>query len=72
MRVVVLVTDQDALASPPHAIFVIMFLQPLKPREDRRVFFWLRLLGPECVVGQRVESNGRRLVGGERRRKNRA
>lgn len=59
---VVLVADQDALASPPHAMFLVVFLQSLQPRKYGRVFLWLAILGPKCVVAERIQADGLRLV----------
>ena len=68
VRVVVLVADEDALAGAPHAVRVVMLLQPLQPRDHRRVLLGLRLLDAERVVGQRVQADGFRLVRVERER----
>jgi hypothetical protein len=48
--VVVLMADEHALAGAPHAVRVIVLLQPPQPRRDGRIFFRLRLLGAESVV----------------------
>ena len=54
MRVVVLVTDQYALTCPPHAVLVVMLLEPLQSREHGGIFFWLAILGAKGVVAERV------------------
>lgn len=63
MRVIMLMTNQDALTRPPHAMLLIMFLQALQTRQHRGVFFWLSLLRAEGVVGERVQSDSLGLVG---------
>lgn len=65
MRMIMLMTDQDALTRTAHAMLFVMLLEPLEPREHRRVFFGLVLLGPEGVVAERIESDRARLVGGK-------
>ena len=62
VRVVVLVADEDALAGPSHSVLVIVLLEPLQSCEDRWVFFWLRLLGAERVVAQRIKAYSLGLV----------
>ena len=56
MWVVVLVADQDALARPPHAAHLVVFLQPLQPCKHRWVLFWLSILSAECVIAERVQA----------------
>lgn len=59
---VVLVADEDALAGAPHAVDIVMLFEALETREDGGVFFWLRLLGAECVIGEGEESDCLGLV----------
>lgn len=54
MRVVVLVTHEDALAGPPHAMVLIVLLQALQPSLHRWILLRLCLFRAECVVGQRI------------------
>jgi len=62
MWVVVLVADQDAFASPSHAMLRVVFFQSLQSRKDRRVLFWLAIFGSECVVAQGEQANRLGLV----------
>lgn len=62
MWVVVLVTDQNALACSTHAMLVVVLFQPLQTREHRGVFFRLVLFGAEGVIAEREEADGERLV----------
>lgn len=50
MRMVVLVADQNGLASPPHTMLVIVLLQPAQTIFHRWILLWLRLFCAECVV----------------------
>lgn len=61
-----LMAHQHALTGTPHAILVIVVLQSLQSRLHGGVLLGLRLLCPEGVVGQRVESDRRWLLGIER------
>ena len=61
-----LVADQYALAGLAHAMFHVMFFQPLQTGEHQRVFFRLVLFGTEDVVAQREEAGSWRLIGVER------
>lgn len=71
VRVVVLVADENALAGPSHAVFIVVLLEPPEPRDNGGVLLRLRLFDAKCVVGQGVEANGLGLVGFERKRMNR-
>lgn len=62
MRVVVLMADQDAFTGTAHTMLCVVFFEPLQARQHRGVFFWLAILGAECVVAQRIELNGLGLV----------
>lgn len=62
VRVVVLVADQDAFASPSHAMLRVVFFQSLQSRKDRRILFWLAIFGSECVVAQGEQANRLGLV----------
>ncbi len=57
VRMVVLVTDEDALAGSSHAMLDIVLFEALEACENGRVFFRLRFLGAECVVRERVEAD---------------
>lgn len=57
VRVVVLVADEDALASAAHAMLVVVLLEALKSGDNTGVLLRLGLLDAECVVGQWVESD---------------
>ena len=59
---VVLVADQDTLASAAHAMFFVVFLQSLQTRQHRRILFWLLLFGAKGVIAERKEADGRRLI----------
>jgi hypothetical protein len=59
---VVLVTDQYALACTAHAMLLIVFLQSLQPRKHRRIFFGLSIFGAECIIAKRVKADRLRLV----------
>ena len=59
---VVLVADQDALASSAHAMLGIVFFQALQARKNRRVLFWLAIFCPKRVVAQREQANRLGLV----------
>ena len=50
VRVVVLVADQDAFASPSHAMLRVVLFQPLEPGKNGRILFGLAILGAKCVV----------------------
>jgi len=56
VRVVVLVTDQNSLTRPAHAMLLVVFLEALQARKHRRILFWLTVLGTECIVAERVEA----------------
>ena len=60
--VVVLVTDQDALAGSAHAMFFVVLFQSLETRVHRRIFFRLVLFGAKGVVAEREKADGWRLV----------
>lgn len=62
---IMLMADQDPLARAPHAMLLVMLLQPLQPRQHRRVLFGLVLFGAEGVVAERVEPDRGGLVCGE-------
>ena len=65
MRMIMLMANQHALTRAPHAIRLVMFLQPFQAREHAGIFLGLRLLGAERVVGQRVQADCLGLFGGE-------
>ena len=48
---------EDAFASSPHAVFIVMFFQALQASEDGWIFFWLSLFCAESVVAQRIQSD---------------
>lgn len=50
--------DEDALACPSHAMFLVVLFKSLQAREYGGVFFWLTIFCAECVVAQRVEAYG--------------
>lgn len=54
VRMVMLMADQYSFARPSHAMQLVVLLQPLQSRNDRRVFFRLIFLGAEGVVAQWV------------------
>ena len=54
MRMVMLMTHENALARASHPILIVVFLQTLETRQARRVLLSLRFLGAECVVGKGV------------------
>jgi hypothetical protein len=60
--VIVFVADQDAFASPSHAVFRVVLFEALQSRKDRGVFFWLAIFCAERVVAQRVQANRLGLV----------
>lgn len=66
MRMIMLVAHQHALAGASHAMRVVVFFQALQPRQHRRVFLWLVLLGAKGVVRERVQADGLGLFGVER------
>lgn len=45
---------------------VVVLLQSLQTRKDRRIFFWLVFFGAEGVVAEREEADGARLICVER------
>ena len=59
---IVFMADQDSLAGSTHAMFLVVLFQSLQTREHRGILLWLVLFGPEGVVAERVEADGRRLV----------
>ena len=59
---IVLVADQDTLASTAHAMFFVVLFQSLQTRQHRRVLFWLLLFGAKGVIAEREEADGRWLV----------
>ena len=58
MREAVLVHQQHAVHAPPHPVLVVLVPHPLEPRRHAGVLLKQRVLGAECVVGQRVEVHG--------------
>ena len=44
------VAHQNAFASSPHAILLIMLLEATEARKNGRVFLWLILLRAESVI----------------------
>lgn len=65
MGMVVLMTHQNALASPSHTMKAIVLFEALQPCQHRRILFWLRLLGTKGVVRQGIQADGFRLLCGE-------
>jgi hypothetical protein len=53
--VIVLVADEDAFTGSTHAMFLVMFLQSLQTRKHRRIFLWLAIFRPECVVAEGIQ-----------------
>jgi len=62
MRVIVLMTDENALTRPSHAILLVMFLESLQSGKNRGVFFGLCLFCAKGVVAERVQTNSPGLV----------
>lgn len=62
VRMIVLVADEDAFAGAAHTMDIVVLFETLEARQDRGVFFWLRLFGAEGVVGEGVETDCFRLV----------
>jgi hypothetical protein len=56
MRVIVLVADEDTFTGSTHAMFRVVLLQSLQTRKHGRIFLWLAILRPECVVAERVQT----------------
>ena len=52
MWVVVLVTDEDALAGSSHAMLLIVVLKAPESCSNGGVFFWLSFLGAKSVVAE--------------------
>jgi hypothetical protein len=65
MGVVVLMANQNSLTSASHTVKTIMLLETLQSGQDRGVFLGLCLLRAECVVRQRIQADGLRLLCGE-------
>lgn len=63
VRVIVLVADEDALASAAHSMGCVVLLEASQAGEDGGVLLGLRLFDAKRVVGERVEADGRRLRG---------
>lgn len=59
---VVLVTYENALAGAAHAVLLIVFLQALQARKNRRILLGLICFGSERVVAERVEADSVGLV----------
>ena len=51
----VLVHQQHPVHAPPHPVLVVLIPHPLEPRRHAGVLLKQRVLGAECVVGQRVQ-----------------
>src|SRR4051812_3406601 len=66
MRMIVLMTDKNTLASSSHAIFVIVLFQSLQPSENGRIFFWLLGFGSKRILAQGIQSYRWRQVCCER------
>lgn len=62
MWVVMLVAHQNPLARPAHSMLAIVLLKSSQAGYDRRIFFWLRLLGAKGVVAEGIEADGGWLV----------
>lgn len=58
MGMVVLMTDQDGLAGPSHAMLFVVLFQPLQPVFHRRILLRLSLFRAKGVVAERVETDG--------------
>lgn len=65
MRMVMFVAHQDPFARPPHAMLLVMLLQPLQTCDDRGILFGLVFLRAEGVIAERVKADCFGLVGGE-------
>lgn len=63
VRVVVFMTNEDALTRAPHTMFGEMLLKTFQTGDDRRVFFWLRLLDAKSIVREGIESDFAGLLG---------
>lgn len=59
---VMLMTDQDSLTGPSHAMLLVMLFQPFQPVLDRRILFRLSLFRAKRVVAERVQTDGFRLL----------
>ena len=59
---VMLMADEDTLAGPAHAIFLVMFFKSFQASDNGCVFFRLILFRAERVVAERVEADGFWLV----------
>ena len=57
-----LVADEDTFTGSTHTVFRIVLFQSLQTRKHRRVFLWLAILRPECVVAERVQTYRFRLI----------
>jgi hypothetical protein len=62
MGMIVFMTDQHALTSPPHSMLSIVLLQTLQTCKNRRVLLRLAILGSKCIVAEGVEADGLRLI----------
>jgi len=51
VRVIVLMANEDALAGATHAMVGKVLLEAFQTGDDGRIFFGLRFLDTECVVG---------------------
>ena len=61
----VFVTEQDRFAGTTHAMGIIVALKAGQACEDGGVVFRLGFFGAQGVVGDRVKTNGGRLIFGE-------
>jgi hypothetical protein len=55
--VIVLVADQNALTCPPHAMFLVVFLESLQACKYRGIFFWLSILCSESIIAKRIQAD---------------
>lgn len=53
---------EDTLAGTAHSMLFIVFLETFESGENRGIFFWLVFFCAECVVAERVETDGFWLI----------
>lgn len=71
VRMIVFVTNEDALAGSSHTVLDIVLFEALEACENGGVFFRLRFLSAECVVREGVEPDCFGLIVVEGFRENR-
>lgn len=62
------VTEQDSLTSASHSVCLVLGLQTMQSRWNRRIFLGLEVFHAKFVICDRVESNDRSLPGTKIRR----